>query len=77
MFFLLLMGVGAAAGWLAHRHMDLPLNQTMSIAAGALGALVGGLLLQAVFSLLFGVIGALVGAAAVIWIAASLQRSRR
>lgn len=75
-YIILMAAMGAGAGWLAHRHLDLQMSQGMAIASGALGALLGGLFLKAVFSLLFTAIGALIGAAAVIFLVSSVQRRR-
>ncbi len=63
--------IGAAAGFLATRIMDIEASVPVTIAIGVLGALIGGALLRFLLMLTgmaFGFIGALVGALAVIWI---------
>lgn len=71
--------VGAVAGFIATRLMniDLPLWQTVGV--GVLGALVGGALLTAVLSFLgvfAGLIGAVLGAMLLIYGFQTLSKSR-
>jgi uncharacterized membrane protein YeaQ/YmgE (transglycosylase-associated protein family) len=63
--------VGAAAGWLATRIMNVRLGVPQTIAVGVLGALVGGFAVRIVLPLLGGVLGAVLGACVLIWL---LQR---
>lgn len=63
--------IGAAAGFLATRVMDINLNTPTTIAVGVLGALVGGALLRlilAAMGLIGGFVGAVLGAMALIWL---------
>ena len=63
--------IGAAAGFLATRVMDINLNTPTTIAVGVLGALVGGALLRlilAAMGLIGGFVGAVLGAVALIWL---------
>ena len=68
---LFLIIIGAAAGFLATRLMDIEASVPVTIAIGVLGALIGGALLRFILMLTgmaFGFVGALVGALAVIWV---------
>ena len=68
---ILLIIIGAAAGFLATRIMDIDASVPVTIAIGVLGALIGGALLRFLLMLTgmaFGFIGAIVGALVVIWI---------
>ncbi len=68
---LALLIIGAAAGFLATRIMDLETNVPVTIAIGVLGALVGGFLLSILLTVLgiaAGFIGAVIGALALIWV---------
>ncbi|MFQ5438418.1 MAG: GlsB/YeaQ/YmgE family stress response membrane protein [Paracoccaceae bacterium] len=71
MVVLYLIIVGAAAGFIATRLMDIETNVPVTIAIGILGAALGWLLLQ-VFLAVIGVaaafVGAIIGAALLIWI---------
>ncbi|WP_421701976.1 GlsB/YeaQ/YmgE family stress response membrane protein [Aliiroseovarius sp.] len=63
--------VGAAAGFLATRLMDVQTSVPVTVAIGVLGALVGSLLLRlalAMTGLAFGFAGAVLGALALIWL---------
>jgi len=63
--------VGAAAGFLATRIMDLDTNIPTTVAIGVLGALIGGLVLRFLLILTgiaAGFIGALLGAMLLIWV---------
>lgn len=67
----LLIIIGAAAGLVATRIMDLDTNLPTTIAIGVLGALVGGLVLRFLLSLAgaaFGFAGAVAGAVLLIWL---------
>ncbi|WP_212523742.1 GlsB/YeaQ/YmgE family stress response membrane protein [Actibacterium sp. MT2.3-13A] len=71
MHVLYLVIVGAAAGFLATRLMDVQTNVVATVAIGIAGALIGGLVLR--FLLLLtgvaaGFIGAILGAALLIWL---------
>ncbi len=71
MGFILLIIVGAAAGFIATRMMKIEANIFVTIAIGILGALLGGLVLRVLGSLLgmaFGFVGAIAGAALLIWL---------
>lgn len=62
--------IGAAAGYLATRAMDIQASVPATIAIGVLGALIGGLALRVLLaSMAFagGFIGALLGALLLIW----------
>jgi uncharacterized membrane protein YeaQ/YmgE (transglycosylase-associated protein family) len=68
---LFLLIVGAAAGFIATRMMDLDTSVPVTIAIGVLGALIGGMVLRVLLTLtgiLFGFIGAIVGALVLIWL---------
>lgn len=66
-----LLIVGAAAGFLATRIMDVQLSVPATIAVGMGGALIGGTLLRmslAFMGLLGGLVGAVLGALLLIWL---------
>lgn len=68
---ILLIIIGAAAGFLATRIMDVRTSVPVTIAIGVAGALIGGLVLRfilALTSMAFGFVGALLGALLVIWV---------
>lgn len=68
---ILLLIVGAAAGYLATRMMKLNTDIPTTIAIGVGGALIGGLLLRflaEVASWAAGFVGALAGALVLIWL---------
>ncbi|MCP5086950.1 MAG: GlsB/YeaQ/YmgE family stress response membrane protein [Rhodobacteraceae bacterium] len=68
---LLLLIIGAAAGFLATKFMKIEASVPATIAIGVLGALVGGLVLRVLASALgaaFGFLGAVVGAVLLIWL---------
>ena len=70
MGFLFLIIVGAAAGFLATRIMDIDLGVPQTIAVGVLGAIVGGFALRLLLSALgiaAGFIGAVLGAVVLLW----------
>jgi uncharacterized membrane protein YeaQ/YmgE (transglycosylase-associated protein family) len=67
---ILLIIVGAAAGFIATRMMKIETNIFVTIAIGVLGALLGGLILRllgAMLGMAFGFIGAIAGAVLLIW----------
>ncbi|WP_136440021.1 GlsB/YeaQ/YmgE family stress response membrane protein [Pacificoceanicola onchidii] len=62
--------VGAAAGFLATRFMNLQLGTLQTIGIGIGGALIGGLILRfllAVTGMLAGLVGAVLGAMLLLW----------
>ncbi len=68
---ILLIIVGAAAGFVATRMMNIEANIFVTIAIGVLGALIGGVVLRllgAMLGMAFGFIGAIAGAALLIWL---------
>jgi uncharacterized membrane protein YeaQ/YmgE (transglycosylase-associated protein family) len=68
---LFLLIVGAAAGYIATRIMDLNTSVPATIAIGVLGALIGGLVLKTLLTVLglaAGFIGAVLGALVLIWL---------
>lgn len=63
--------IGAAAGFLATRLMDLQTNVINTVAIGVFGALIGGLVLRFLLTLTgiaAGFIGAVLGAMLLIWL---------
>ena len=68
-FYLLI--IGAAAGFIATRVMDIETNVPVTIAIGVLGAIIGGLVVRALLAVLglaVGFIGAVLGALLLIWL---------
>lgn len=68
---LVLIIVGAAAGFLATRIMDVDLGVPQTIALGVLGAIIGGLVLRLLLSfagMTAGFVGAVLGAVALLWV---------
>ncbi len=66
-----LLIIGAAAGFIATRLMDIEASVPTTIAIGVLGALIGGAVLRFLLmltGLAFGFIGAVLGALALIWV---------
>ncbi len=63
--------IGAAAGFIATRMMDLELSIPVTVAIGILGSLIGGAILRFLLSML-GVtasfVGAIFGAVLLIWL---------
>lgn len=62
--------IGAAAGFIATRVMDLNTNVLLTIAIGVLGAIIGGLVLSALLAIMgvaAGFLGAILGAMVLIW----------
>lgn len=68
---LALIIIGAAAGLIATRLMNLQTDLVTTIAIGVLGALAGGLVLRLLLALTgfaAGFVGAILGAMALIWL---------
>ncbi|MFW2541171.1 GlsB/YeaQ/YmgE family stress response membrane protein [Primorskyibacter sp. 2E107] len=68
--------VGAAAGFLATRFMNLRLGTLETIGVGIGGALIGGLILRVLMALtgaLAGLVGAVLGAILLLWIIKAIQ----
>lgn len=68
---LMLVIVGAAAGFLATRLMKLEADVPTTIAIGVFGALIGGLILRALVTMAgwaAGFVGAVLGAMLLIWL---------
>ncbi|GAA6147154.1 hypothetical protein SAMN05421762_0218 [Pseudooceanicola nitratireducens] len=66
-----LLIVGAAAGFLATRIMDVKASVPATIAIGMGGALIGGMVLRmalAFMGMLGGLVGAVLGALLLIWL---------
>lgn len=71
MQFVLLIIIGAAAGFIATRLMKLETDMLTTIAIGIFGALIGGLVLRflvALAGVAAGFVGAILGAALLIWL---------
>jgi uncharacterized membrane protein YeaQ/YmgE (transglycosylase-associated protein family) len=69
--FIMLIIIGAAAGFVATRVMKLNTDVPTTIAIGVFGALIGGLMLRLLLASLGaapGFIGALLGAFLLIWL---------
>jgi uncharacterized membrane protein YeaQ/YmgE (transglycosylase-associated protein family) len=80
MAILALIIIGAAAGFIATRLMNLQTDLVTTIAIGVLGALVGGLALRfllAITGLAAGFVGAILGAMALIWLWETYGPKRR
>lgn len=63
--------IGAAAGYLATRFMQLQTGVLATVSIGILGAIVGGLVLRALITVgswLSGFVGAVLGAMLLIWL---------
>lgn len=74
---IMLIVVGAAAGFLATRMMKIEADIITTVAVGIVGALLGGILLQVaagVLGLLGGFIGAVLGAMLVIWLWGQIRK---
>lgn len=68
---LLILVIGAAAGFLATRMMDIETGVPQTIAIGVLGALIGGVVLRILIGLIgaaAGFVGAVLGSILLIWI---------
>ncbi|WP_102226000.1 GlsB/YeaQ/YmgE family stress response membrane protein [Acidimangrovimonas sediminis] len=71
MFLIYLVIIGAAAGYVATRMMNLRTGPVLTIVIGIVGAVIGGLLLKlflVFLGLLAALIGAVIGAAVLIGI---------
>lgn len=71
MSIVLLMIIGAAAGFLATRFMKVESDIPTTIAIGVFGALVGGFVLRTLLTItgwMAGFVGAVLGAMLLIWI---------
>ena len=71
MVVLYLIIIGAAAGFLATRLMNIEANIITTISIGIGGALIGGFILRLLLSIMgmaAGFVGAVLGALALIWI---------
>lgn len=71
MEFVLLLVVGAAAGFLATRMMKLQTDIPTTIAIGVGGAIIGGLVIRVLVELagwMSGFVGAILGALVLIWL---------
>jgi uncharacterized membrane protein YeaQ/YmgE (transglycosylase-associated protein family) len=69
--FIMLMIIGAAAGFLATRLMKLNTDVPTTVAIGVFGALIGGFLLRfliAAMGAAAGFVGAFLGALLLIWL---------
>ena len=69
--FVLLLIVGAAAGYLATRMMRLNTDVPTTVAIGVGGAVIGGLVIRSLVELagwLSGFVGAILGAVVLIWL---------
>lgn len=60
--------LGAVAGWLATRIMDVRMSVPQTVAIGVLGALAGGFVLRFVVPLIGSFIGAVACACLLIWL---------
>ncbi|PYC49021.1 GlsB/YeaQ/YmgE family stress response membrane protein [Litorivita pollutaquae] len=68
---ILLLIIGAAAGFIATRIMRMETDIVTTIVIGMAGALIGGLVLRAlitVMGMLAGLVGAILGSVALIWL---------
>ncbi len=79
MDFILLLVVGAAAGFLATRMMKLQTDIPTTVAIGVGGAIVGGLVIRLLIELtgwLAGFVGAVLGGLVLIWLWKTYFRRR-
>jgi uncharacterized membrane protein YeaQ/YmgE (transglycosylase-associated protein family) len=77
MSILLLLVVGAAAGFLATRFMGVEMNTLATVMVGVAGALIGAMvicLLLAATGAVAGFVGAVLGAMIVIWVVQMLRK---
>jgi uncharacterized membrane protein YeaQ/YmgE (transglycosylase-associated protein family) len=71
MQFILLVIVGAAAGFIATRLMRVEADIPTTLLVGILGAIIGGLILRfaaSVLGLMGGFVGAVLGALVLVWV---------
>ncbi|MCM2563069.1 GlsB/YeaQ/YmgE family stress response membrane protein [Lutimaribacter sp. EGI FJ00015] len=76
----LLIIIGAAAGFLATRLMRLETDIITTVAIGVAGAIVGGLVLQVLLTVMgafAGLIGAVLGAMVLIWLWQTYVQKRK
>jgi uncharacterized membrane protein YeaQ/YmgE (transglycosylase-associated protein family) len=76
----LLVIIGAAAGFLATRLMRIETDIITTVAIGVAGALIGGLVLQVLLTVMgafAGLIGAVLGAMALIWVWQTYVQKRK
>lgn len=76
---LALIVIGAAAGFLATRIMGVEADIWTTIAIGAVGAVLGGLILRALLTMmgwLSGFVGAVIGALIVVWLWQKIRAGR-
>lgn len=77
--FILLVVIGAAAGFLATRMMRLQTDVPTTVAIGIAGAIIGGLVIRALILLtgvMAGFVGAVLGALVLIWLWKTYFRRR-
>lgn len=80
MSIVLLMIIGAAAGFLATRFMKVEADVPTTVAIGVFGALVGGFVLRGLLMItgwMAGFVGAVLGAMLLIWIWRTYFGNRR
>lgn len=68
---LVMIIIGAAAGFIATRIMDVQLGTIQTIAVGVIGALVGGWIIRFLLSMMgaaAGLVGAVFGAVLLLWL---------
>ena len=73
---LVLLVIGAAAGFLATRFMRVEMGPLQTVMVGVAGALIGGLLIRVLLAAtgaVAGLVGAVLGAMIVIWIVQKLR----
>jgi uncharacterized membrane protein YeaQ/YmgE (transglycosylase-associated protein family) len=71
MMFIYLLIIGAAAGFLATRLMNVRTGVLETVAIGVLGALIGGIVLRVLLTMMgaaSGFVGAVLGAVLLIWL---------
>ena len=71
MGFLLWILIGAFAGWVATRMLDIEATPVQTVLIGMAGALIGGLIVKAVLAflgVLAGILGAVAGAFVLLWL---------
>lgn len=76
---LLLILIGAVAGYFATRLMRINADPLTTVAIGIAGALVGGIVLQgalAILGALAGLAGAVLGAVLLIWLWQNLRKKK-
>ena len=77
MSILLLLVVGAAAGFLATRFMGVEMNTLATVMVGVAGALIGAMVIRlplAATGAVAGFVGAVLGAMIVIWVVQMLRK---